>query len=104
MSSKQYSIHLILNNSTEGEYVRKERVTKKRFLVSHNEGISTPKPKDSNRLQIASQIDSQTLKELIKDKLRDKTLDEAIETLFAAVKTHGRRFALYLIDLARYNY
>jgi hypothetical protein len=47
---------LILNNSTEGGYIRKERNTKKGFLVSHNEGISTPKPKDSSRLQIASQI------------------------------------------------
>ena len=57
MSSKQYSIHLILNNSTEGAYIRKERVTKKRILVSHKEAISTPKPKHGNRLQIASQID-----------------------------------------------
>jgi hypothetical protein len=31
-------------------------------------------------------------------------LDEAIETLFAAIKTHSLRFALYLIDLARSNY
>jgi hypothetical protein len=104
LSSKQYSIHLILNNSTEWEYIRKERVTKKGFLVSHNEGISTPKPKDGNRLQIASQIYTSKLKEIIKDKLRDKTLDEAIGTLFAAVKTHSLRFALYLIDLARNNY
>jgi hypothetical protein len=36
LSSKQYSIHLILNNSTEEAYIRrKERVTKKGILVSH---------------------------------------------------------------------
>lgn len=58
MSSKQYSIHLILNNSTEEGYIRrKERVTKKGILVSHKEAISTPKPIPNNRLQIASHID-----------------------------------------------
>jgi hypothetical protein len=40
----------------------------------------------------------------MKDKLLDKTQDEAIETLFAAVRTHGLRFALFLINLARNNY
>ncbi len=58
MSSKQYSIRLILNNSTEREYIRKERVTKKGILASHKEAISTPKSIPSNnRLQIARQID-----------------------------------------------
>jgi hypothetical protein len=60
LSSKQYSIHLILNNSTEEGYIRrKERVTKKGILASHKEAISTPKPISNNNrlLQIASQID-----------------------------------------------
>lgn len=41
----------------EGAYIRKEGVTKKGILASPTEAISTPKPKHSNRLQIASQID-----------------------------------------------
>jgi hypothetical protein len=59
LSSKQYSIHLILNNSTEEAYIRrKERVTKKGLLASHKEAISISKPiPNNNRLQIASQID-----------------------------------------------
>jgi len=60
LSSKQYSIHLILNNFTEEGYIRrKEGETKKEGLVSHTEAISTPKPiSNNNRLpQIASQID-----------------------------------------------
>jgi hypothetical protein len=58
LSSKQYSIRLILNNSTEQAYIRrKERATKKGILASHKEAISTSKPKHSNKLQIASQID-----------------------------------------------
>jgi integrase len=57
LSSKQYSVHLVLNNSTEGVYIRKEGVTKKGILGSHKEAISTPKPKHSNGLKIASQVD-----------------------------------------------
>jgi integrase len=57
LSSKQYSIHLVLNNSTEGAYIRKERVTKKEILASPTEPISTPKLIPISRLQIASQID-----------------------------------------------
>jgi hypothetical protein len=57
LSSKQYSIRLILNNSTEQAYIRKEEVTKKGILVSPKEAISTPKPKHRDRLQIVSPID-----------------------------------------------
>ena len=57
MSSKQYSIRLILNNSTEWEYIIKERVTKEGVLDSHKEAISASKPIPNNRLQIATQID-----------------------------------------------
>ena len=44
-------------NPTEPVYITKEWVTKKGILVSHKEAISTPKPKHSNGLKIASQID-----------------------------------------------
>jgi site-specific recombinase XerD len=57
LNSKQYSIHLVLNNSTQRAHIRKEGVTKKGILASPSEAISTPKPKHSNGLQIASQID-----------------------------------------------
>jgi len=48
---------LSLVSSTEEEYIRKERVTKKGILVSHKEGISTQEPKYRLLLHIASQID-----------------------------------------------
>jgi hypothetical protein len=46
-----------INSCEEGYITAEERVTKKGILGSLKEAISTPKPKDSNGLQIASQID-----------------------------------------------
>jgi hypothetical protein len=78
LSSKQYSIHLILNNSTEDAYIRKEEVTKKGILASHKEAISTPKPKHRDRLQIASQIDFPKVRTFLESVARGSKTQRAL--------------------------
>jgi hypothetical protein len=78
LSSKQYSVHLVLNNSTEGVYIRKEGVTKKGILGSHKEAISTPKPKHSNRLQIANQIDFPKVRTFLESVARGSKIQRAL--------------------------